>query len=121
MSVTDGLGKSLPTLGLDGQFYLVDLYGRVTLGGNLTLTKGHRQILGLDPGGSARDVTLPAENISKDFWFLIVNRADAAENLVVKDDGGATIATLNQNEAGGFWCDGTAWYLVTGVLSAALS
>lgn len=111
MSVTDGLGKSLPTSQIDGQFYHQDRYGRITLAGNLTLTKGYRSVLGIDPGGAHRDVTLPAENISKGLRFKIVNRADAAENLVVKDDAAATIVTINQNEAADLWCDGTTWYL----------
>ena len=42
---------------------------------------------------------------------LIVNIADAAENLVVKNAGGSTIGTINQNEEGTFYCDGSAWYL----------
>jgi hypothetical protein len=51
--------------------------------------------------GSNRDVTLPAEGDVSPAgqMHLIVNAADAAENLVIKDDGGATIATANQNEA----------------------
>ena len=58
-------------------------------------------ILKMDPGGSARDVTLPAEAdvtpSGRMYW--IINAADASENLVIKDDSGATIATANQNES----------------------
>jgi hypothetical protein len=46
-------------------------------------------------------VTLPAEgNIDpagRTYW--IVNAADAAENLVVKNDNGDTIVTISQNES----------------------
>ena len=31
--------------------------------------------------------------------YWIINAADAAENLVIKDDSGATIGTANQNES----------------------
>lgn len=87
------------------------LRGGVALGqvltGNLTLTDKSSQWLGLDPGGANRDVTLP--QLEDGLVFYIVNNADAAENLVVKNAAAATIATLNQNEAAWFACDGSAW------------
>ncbi len=67
-----------------------------------------------DPGGASRDVTLPAEASSSGKWFRIVNEADAAENLVVKDDGGSTIVTIGQNEEAQVTCNGTAWKGVVG-------
>jgi hypothetical protein len=58
------------------------------------------------------------------FWIL--NAADAAENLVIKDDGGATIATANQNESALVYNAGqsagveSAWVLVA-VVAIALA
>lgn len=67
------------------------------------------QILNLDPGGAHRDVTLEAEENRAGFWRAFINEADNAENLVIKDDGGNTIITINQNEFGVVVCNGTAW------------
>jgi hypothetical protein len=67
-----------------------------------------------DPGGAARNVDLPgqAQGLpdSDGVYFLIMNAADAAENLVVRNPAGATVVTLNQNERA--WVVGTggaAW------------
>jgi len=72
-----------------------------TLSGDKGIADSDAMVLKMDPAGSARDVTLPAEaEVSPSgrmYW--IINAADAAENLVIKDDGGATIATANQNES----------------------
>lgn len=73
-----------------------------------------------DPGGAHRDVTLEAEADAAGMLRLVVNRADAAENLVLKDDAANTIATINQNKAGLLWCNGTSWQLVF-VFTVALS
>lgn len=80
---------------------------RETLSGNKTLDSSSAQRQSLDPGGANRDVTLPAE--ANGLEFHIANRADAAEDLVVKDDSGTTIATVNQDDVGVFWSDGTGW------------
>ena len=91
-----------------------------TLSGNIALDDTYPNLLKLDPGGSARDVTLPAEATSEGRWYRIVNAADAAENLVIKDDGGSTIGTANQNEEIEVVCSGAAWVLVC-VRTIALS
>jgi len=91
-----------------------------TLAANKTLTTADANFQKLDPGGSARDVTLPAEASSTGSVFYIMNAADAAENLVVKDDGASTIVTINQNEAAIVICDGTSWVHM-GVLTIALT
>lgn len=76
------------------------------------------QIYVLDPGGSARNVTLPSEEV--DAFFLIVNAADAAENLVIKaSDGSTTVCTIGQNEAAVISCDGTT-YTAAGLGTAAV-
>ncbi len=67
-------------------------------------------VLLLDPNGGAKDVLLPAEATSQDRVLWIYNTADAAENLVVKEDSDTTIiATLAQGASGLFHCDGTTW------------
>lgn len=91
-----------------------------TLAAALTLDETYPNCLKLDPGGAHRDVTLPAEATSTGVTFRIVNAADAAENLVVKDDGASTIATINQDEQGEFYCDGSTWSLIC-ITAIALS
>tara|TARA_R110000851_G_C13072430_1_gene564978 strand:- start:887 stop:1258 length:372 start_codon:yes stop_codon:yes gene_type:complete len=72
-----------------------------TLTGTRVIVAADSMILSMDPGGSARDVTLPAEATvapsGQMFW--IVNHANAAENLVIKDDAGNTIGTASQDES----------------------
>jgi hypothetical protein len=91
-----------------------------TLSGARTVTFADANILRLDPGGAARDVTLPAEANSAGVVYKIINAADAAENLVIKDDGASTVATINQNEMCEVACDGSAWSLLY-VATIALS
>lgn len=99
---------------IDGSFY------SGTLTGNLTLSARYPAVIKLNPGGASRDVTLDAEAASAGMHRRIVNSASAAENLVVKSDDPATIATINQNEQGEFYCDGTTWVLVC-ITTIALS
>lgn len=83
-----------------------------TLTGNIALDATYPRTLKLDPGGSARDVTLDAVATAEGLVRTIVNGADAAENLVCKNVGGSTIGTVNQNELGVFYCDGSTWALL---------
>ena len=63
----------------------------------------------LDPGGAARDVTLPVAAIAlAGLEFRIANAANAAEALTVKD-GASTIVVIDQDEIGVLWCDGVTW------------
>jgi len=81
------------------------------LTGTKTLTKQSGSVQALDPGGAHRDVALP-DSPEDGYWFLIANLAAAAENLVIKDAGGSTIATANQNDAAlVFTDDAGAWRL----------
>lgn len=91
-----------------------------TLTGNVTLDATYPEICKLDPGGSARDVTLDSESLTKGLYRRIVNAADAAENLVVKDADGNTIGTINQNEQGEFVNEDGAWTLIA-ISTIALS
>ncbi len=115
-ATTYGAGKQ-PA---DGAHTMLNGFYSATLTGNLTLDMSYQNHLRLDPGGSARDVTLPAEAGRNGAWFRILNTADAAENLVVKDDGGSTIVTVSHNEAVIVVCDGTSWVHM-GIESISLS
>jgi len=54
----------------------------------------------LDPGGAGRNVDLPATSADMAGQeIVIINSADAAETLTVRlTAGGATVATIDQNE-----------------------
>lgn len=88
---------------------------KATLGATLTMRASNEaKIQFLDPGGASRTVLLPAE--SDGDWMIVINTADAAENLTFKDDSNTnTILVTGQNEIGFLFCDGTAWRGVTGV------
>lgn len=108
MSVTDGLASGLAHFADRAPLKMSELAGVRTLTDHITLTEQSRNVQVLDPGGSARNVTLPAEAVGLFFWF--VNTADNAENLVVKNDGGDTVATVAQGEECVVWCnDSAAW------------
>ena len=80
-----------------------------TLSGALTLTKRSSQVQVLDPGGAGRTVNLPAVSLDDDgYWFEIYNSADMNEALTVKDSGGSTIDTVQQNERITFYVDSAA-------------
>ncbi len=83
---------------------------RETLSGDKTLSSTSPQTQSLDPGGVNRTVTLPAA--SSDLYFLIANRADAAEDITVNDNGGTKLVTLNQNGVTELKCDGTGWIAI---------
>lgn len=99
-----------------------------TLAADKVMDSDDAMILKLDPAGAARDITLPAEGdvspAGQMHW--IVNAADAAENLVIKNDAGSTIATVNQNESAIVYNAGTSggtessWVLIA-VVAIALS
>jgi hypothetical protein len=79
-----------------------------TLDDDKALVVGDAVFQKLDPGGSSRDVVLPAAADSAGLFFRITNAADAAESLVVLDDA-TSVAALGEGEAAWFACDGTAW------------
>ena len=86
---------------------------RQTLAGNLTLVAQSARTQVLDPGGAARDVTLPAiaSGAGVGVYFLIANIADALENITVKNTGGTAIGTLGPNQTALVVSDGTTWVL----------
>lgn len=74
--------------------------GEVKLTGNL---------LFVDPnsGGASEDLTLPPEATSSGLLLFIFNTG--GEGIVVKDDGGGTVITLDTAQHGVVACDGTSW------------
>ena len=115
MSTTNGKASATAlSNGRSGPILDKELVGVVTLAGNLSVTSQYRRILKLDPNGAHRDVTLSADAAQPGAYYRIVNAADAAENLVVKNAAGSTIGTVNQNEEGEFWYDpdSDAWILI---------
>lgn len=88
---------------------MIAFYSRTTtLTDTDTLTDESFPIQFLDPGGAGRIVELPAEAVTNHLFFIF-NAADAAEDLTVKDDGGATIAVLSMGEAAFFVSNGIVW------------
>ena len=79
------------------------------LAGNLVVSAKFPPIMFLDCGGAGRNVDLPAEADSEFLTFHIINTSDGAETITVRDDGGATIVTIAQNEGGFVACNGTVW------------
>lgn len=78
----------------------------VTLAGNATITHQTAQVRFVDPAGN-RDYTMPAAKAG--YWHLVVNTADAAETITVKDAAGNTIVAVAQDRAGLVATDGTTW------------
>lgn len=71
-------------------------------------------ILSLDPGGSARDVTLPPASAALDgMCIFLENTADAAEVITVKDAATA-ICTPTQNETAILYCRAGVWKGIVG-------
>jgi hypothetical protein len=88
------------------------VYIPAALSGNVTLDATYPNICKFNTGGSNRDITLDAIATSKGLYRRIVNAATGATNLVVKNPAGDTIGTINQNEQGEFYCDGSTWSLI---------
>lgn len=80
-----------------------------TMTTDLTLTHDSAKFHFLDPGGSARTVTLPPEEESDGLMFVIANRADMAEVITIQNDASATVCTPTQNETAIVVCDGATW------------
>ena len=88
---------------------------KATLAGTLTMAAKHPPLSFLDPGGAGRDILLPPE--AEGLVLIIVNTADAAETLTVKEDSNTTtIMTIPGSAAGAansraiLMCDGTSWF-----------
>jgi hypothetical protein len=93
---------------------LVAYFSRTySMAANLSLVDGDSPLQWLDPNGSARDVTLPA-NATSNHVFVIINTADAAETITVKNAAATTIGTVAQGETKIFVPSGSAWAMVSG-------
>lgn len=80
-----------------------------TLTGHITLTGRSANFLSLDGGLSSRNVTLPVmTTTSPSPLFWIANRG-STNDLVIKNSGGSTVATLTPLQAALFAWDGTVW------------
>lgn len=85
---------------------------RETLSGNKTIAATDPQFQFLNPGGSARDVTLPSA--ATDMIFVVKNTGTLGNNLTVKDSGGTAITggVIANGISMGFCYDGTAWQTI---------
>jgi parallel beta-helix repeat protein len=77
-----------------------------TLAGAYTVYPGYSGVYFLDPGGAHRNIVC-SSGFKQGSVILIVNKADAAENLVF--DSAGIAETVGQNESGIFAFDGTIW------------
>lgn len=122
MSLTDGNGSRTSTEGTPviGPATYGELVATQTATGAITLTDRSRNVQVIDPGGAHRDVSFATSAEKRGSYFRIINSADAAENLVIKDSAAATIVTINQTEQAEVWHTGSAWVLL-GVIGVARS
>jgi hypothetical protein len=102
---------SLPLVSAQATVGRLGSFQVLTLAGDLTIDGSHANTLKIDPAG-ARDVTLPAVAAFAGVTYTIINAADAAESMTVKNAGASTIGTVSQNEKASFYSDGTNWLLV---------
>ncbi len=79
------------------------------LSDDIIIGKEYPPVLILDPNSATRDVTLPAEADSVGLTFYILNNGAGSEILIIKDDGGSTIITLDFPDNGWVHCDGVKW------------
>lgn len=106
------INASLPKIDAPALVGRESSFHAATLADDLVLDVTYPNVLKLDPGGEARDVELDVIATSNGLHRRIINAADAAENLVLKNASGDTIATVNQNEQAEVYCDGSSWILV---------
>lgn len=81
----------------------------IILADNLALTDSDLTMQFIDPGGSDRIVTLPAEG-SQNHAFYIIHIGDDEEVITVKNDGGNVIGYVFQGYDIWFLSNGANWY-----------
>lgn len=79
-----------------------------TLSGDLVLVATSPVWQHLNPNGTPRNVTLPAEADSTGLYFFVRNTASASY-LVVRDDTPTNLRSVRPGETSAFSCDGTTW------------
>lgn len=85
----------------------------MTLTGPHAITNQDAQFLGIDCGGSSRDVTLPLEGASQGSFFYVGNSSDPGEDLVFKASNGSdTVGTIVPGDSGFIVCNGTDWLVL---------
>lgn len=101
------IGDSLLERGIKGAAHIQ------TLAAALTFDTDTSFVAYLDPGGATRVVTLPDPTVAseKDTVRIIVNTADAAEDLTINDPAATTRGTISQNEFAIILCDGVRHYV----------
>lgn len=62
-----------------------------------------------DCNGSARDLTLPAEEVCEGVYLFVRNTTAATHALTIKNDAAGTIIAVPATKAAFVWCDGAAW------------
>ncbi len=110
-TVADGLAAGL-ALAM-GSFHgnpwkIADFLGSVTMSGNATMTEQYRNVLNLDPAGSNRTVTLPAE--ADGLLYVFRHGGDNNEVITINDDAAAEVHVLRMGRMVLIICDGTTWY-----------
>lgn len=75
----------------------------------LTYKDSECQILTLTAAG-AKDLNLPVFKNGASFW--VTSASTSNQDIVVKDQAAATIATLSAGAGVRVVCDGSAWYVI---------
>lgn len=120
MAIIDLLASSAHKIPLGALFAIKGgFHFPAILTGGVTLNDTFPMWCAFDPNnGGGRTIVLDGtatvgEASLHGLWRIITNKADAAENLVIDDADGNTIATVNQNETGVFYQDeDDGWVLV---------
>lgn len=81
----------------------------ITATGNITIYKDSATVEHIDPAGSSRNLTADTNAEFEGNYYKFVNKADAAEDLVFKNSGGTTIATISQYQSGEVAYSAGAW------------
>jgi hypothetical protein len=114
-AVTVATGPTSLSAFRPGAFALLECVAIRTAAGAETWDNTYKPIQCVDPGGSARTFKLPPEEDG--LWFLIVNKADAAETITIQNDAAGAIGTITQDQSILLSCDGTTWRSVCKVAS----
>lgn len=79
---------------------------KTTMTGNLTLDATSTQVHWLDPNGSDRVVTLPAESNGLNYIFKHIG---SANTVTIEKDDTTDLIVLSTDNVAAFMCDGTDW------------